>query len=759
MINGVKKLSIAFYWHFHQPVYSLENTYLMPWVRLHAVKDYLDMLLIMKKFPKLKMNFNLDCGLLDSLIDYTEKGMSDIPAQLTCKPVDDLTTDEREFILNNFFSAKYATMIYHHERYKELYKKAIVNENLTIDDFSDSEISDLMALFNLSWMDPTHKDHFPELRKFIKKDRNYSLEDRIEIIKFHEKIMASIIPAYKKFAEEGRIEITTSPYYHPILPILLDVKNATANTPVSDDLPDNLKTKDDAYNQTLNALNRIEELFGIRPKGIWASELCLNEKTLKMFQELGINWTISDEKVLARSTGHEFIRDFKGNLKDPYHLLKTYNYKKNDKNINIVFRDSSIPSLINFEYHNYESKVSAEDLYGKIKLIQNKILTSPDDNHLITIALDGENCWDSYANDGQDFLERLYGLIEEDDSLETVLLSDYIENDTNKKELTTLKSGSWADNNFKLWIGDPVKDLAWTYLKLVREDIINYGKANKLDISKSMRELYIAEGSDWFWWYGEPNHSEQDYIFDYLFREHLKSSYKYLGINYPDFLDKPLITAYNSSTRNPHGVINPSISGNSNEDFEWLNAGCIALPDGPVFQEGKVFDKICYGYSDNNAYFRIYVNPNYFSKTDDNRKINQLFIYTRNMSRRGKASRIRVVNKTENVFPLLKEKFGHELLIELQNETMFPIEFAKASSDGLWQVARSQNIRTSYGNVIDVCVPFEDLGIEQGESIEFFFLTAIGGIKETFIPQDSFLVMERPISNQLNEDAEMVQYS
>jgi len=746
MINGVKKLSIAFYWHFHQPSYNLDNTALLPWVRLHAVKDYLDMLLIMEKFPKLKLNFDLDPGLLDAIQKYTDTDYTDIPAQLTLKQVDDLTTDEREFILNNFFSAKYATMIYHHERYKELYKKCVSNEYISIDDFSDSELSDLMALFNMAWMDPSHKYRYPELMEIVKKDRNYTIEDRINIINLHKQIMSEIIPAYKKFVNEGRIEITTCPYYHPILPILADTKNAIKDTPVSDDLPQNVNMREDAYNQIKQALDRIEELFGKRPKGIWPSELCLCPETLKIMSELGIKWTISDEKVLANSKNIQFVRDFKGNLKDPYHLLKTYNYKQDNCDIDIVFRDVSIPSLINFEYFNYDSKNSAEDLYDKIKLIQNKILTSPDNEHLIIIALDGENCWDNYINDGQDFLEHIYSLIENDDTLETVLISDYLEKDNSKKELTEFQAGSWADNNFKLWIGDPIKDLAWNYVNTVREDIIKFGKHNNVNISEAMKEIYIAQGSDWFWWYGEPNNSEQDYIFDYLFREHLKNAYNLLNLNYPDFLDKPLINTYGSSTRHPHGIINPSISGSSDADFEWLNAGCISLPDGPVYQEGKVFDRICYGYSNNNVYFRIYINPSYFSSNENESfKTNQFFIYTRNTSKRILSSRIRVLNKTENVFPILKEKFNSEILIQLQNKELFPVLIAKASCDGLWVLDNPHKIKSAMNDVIDICVPFDSLSISEGDTMEFFFTTALNGVKESFIPQDSFLSIERPI--------------
>lgn len=106
MNKRVKKLSLAIYWHMHQPVYELEGTYLMPWVRLHAVKDYLDMVLILEKFPKLKLNFNIVPALLDAILDYTENGYHDIHSELTVSDTENLTDEEKAFILNNFFQLK-----------------------------------------------------------------------------------------------------------------------------------------------------------------------------------------------------------------------------------------------------------------------------------------------------------------------------------------------------------------------------------------------------------------------------------------------------------------------------------------------------------------------------------------------------------------------------------------------------------------------------------------------------------------------------
>src|SRR5574344_638341 len=327
MNEKLKKLSIAFYWHMHQPVYQLDSVYLMPWARLHAVKDYLDMLLILEKHPNIKLNFNIVPALIDELLDYSENGLHDIHSNLTVTPIENLTDSEKEYILNNFFAAEYETMIYHHPAYRKLFKKRFAKKNVDINDFSNQEYSDLMALFNLAWIDPTHMKRFPELRQLAVKDRGFTQKDRIKIIELHRKIISQIIPTYREYIQQGRIEVTTSPYNHPILPILCDYDNVSKDLLHTDNLPLSMDLSEDAYMQVKTAIDKFVDVFGVKPKGFWASEHCLTSKVLDLLSEQGIDWTVSDESILSKTINFEFIRDFKGNLEDPYHLLKVYNYK------------------------------------------------------------------------------------------------------------------------------------------------------------------------------------------------------------------------------------------------------------------------------------------------------------------------------------------------------------------------------------------------------------------------------------------------
>lgn len=726
----------------HQPVYQLTPTgdYLMPWVRLHAVKDYLDMVLILEKFPKIKLNFNLVPVLLDSLIDYGENDLHDIHSRLTITDVEDLTADDKEFIINNFFDANFHSMILPSEEYNRLYQKYQLNPENDINMFSNQEYSDLMALFNLAWFDPIYKNIYPELKKLIKKGKDYTTEDRIKIIDIQRDIIRKIIPTYKKFSDEGRIEITTSPYYHPILPILLDIKSIKKSS--ENDLPTNLKMELDAKMQTGMALDRMENIFGKRPRGIWPSEHCISSKELGLFKELGVDWTISDEGILSNSINFEFVRDFRGYLEDPYHLLKSYKYK--DDGVNIIFRDSVIPNLIGFEYPNHPAESAANDLYDRIKVAQSKLLSSPDENHLITIAMDGENCWENYTADGSTFLSTIYSLIENDPSLETVLISDYLDKDI-QKPLNKISSGSWVNRNFKLWIDEPLKNLAWTYLKQVRDDFSSYVKQNPLNpnIEAARRELFICEGSDWFWWYGEPNDSGRDNIFDYIFREHLKNIYLFLGLEVPQYLDTPLLSAITKPSRYPKGEFTPVMDGKEKDDENWLNAGCIKIPDGPVLKEDKFYDKICFGYDKDNLYLRFYINEYLKDTPSMSKRVNQMYVYMRNQSRKQSLSPIRIIQKTESLLPISKEKFHNEMQISIYDGEINLVRLVKAIPNNLWAVTSSKEIKAVYDKVVDISIPFENLGVEPGEVLEFLFINANYGVKDFYIPNDMLLTIKR----------------
>ena len=746
-----KKLSVAFLWHMHQPVYQDTNDgpFYMPWARLHAVKDYLDMLYIMDKFPNLKLNFNLSPTILDAFQKY-EKGFDDIHSILLVKPIEELTEEDKLFILNYFFDANYSSMIMKYPGYDELYKKRNAVTEVNVNDFSSQEYSDIMFWFNVAWMDPYWIKYYPDLEQLIKKDKNYSLKDRIRLLEIQREIIGKIISSYKKYQDNGKIEISTNPLYHPILPILADV-NVAKNSTLKYGLPNcKFNMKDDAKTQVLKAIEMYEKLFERKPKGMWPSELSLSEDTLELFNECGIKWTIADESILSESLNKEFLRDNRGNLEDPYHLSHVYTYKCKHSDIGMFFRNSTFANLIGFEYPHYDSVEAANDLYDRIKQIQDRLNSSPDKNHIVVIAMDGENSWENYLDDGNKFLETLYSLISSDETLLTETLSGYYERVLKNKSLKHVVPGSWINRNFQLWIAEPTKNKAWEYLVQVRNDLLKIEKNIKDENIKNemWNELYIAEGSDWFWWFGEPNDSGQDNLFDYLFRKHLQNVYILGNKPIPEFLQEPLIFFANKPTRFQKTMINPEINGYG-DSKEWNNAGCIDIPSGPLSDANQILTKICYGVGSEYLYLKMDINKYTFNKLTGDGNFYQIYIYIKNRSYSKSAKgKLRLVMRPETLSPILKENFSHEIKLTFAKNDAFPVDIAYSNNEGIWLSKLNNGAKYALGNVLEIQIPLNDIDIAQNDIIDFVVLDGTLGKGSGAYPRDMFLTVERVSSEE-----------
>lgn len=739
-----KKLSIALIWHMHQPAYRTAEgeIYLMPWVRMHAIKDYLDMLLILDEFPSLKLNFNLVPVLLDAIYDYGYNGAHDIYSKLTV--AEHLSDEEKEFVFNHFFDANYKNMVLHHDEYRKLYEKRYSREDITIHDFSDQEYFAVMSWFNLAWFDPYWRKSEELVRIADKKNEEFTLEDREKIIELQRKICREIIPQYKKYQLAGRIEISTSPYYHPILPLLLDMNDAEKSNPSLPAPKLHSNMKDDAIWQVKSALDKFEDLFDVRPRGIWPSEQCISKKTLELFQDLGVKWTISDEGVLEQSLKTEFVRDFRGYLEDPYSLCHPYSYQTIGKKINILFRDSVLPNLIGFEYPNHDPQKAAYDLYDRIKTIQSKLQNSPDNSHILTIAMDGENCWENYSEDGHIFLSELYRLLTTDEGLETVRISDYLEKAERSVRLSKIHPGSWINRDFSLWVGEPTKNLAWEYLDKTRTDLISFEKEkpDKELLKQAWNEIYICEGSDWYWWYGEPNDSGQDEIFDFIFHERLQNVYKILSKPVPDYLTLPLSAYFERGSRYPKGDVGGfELDGCTSEN--WVNAGCIDIPSTPTMQENRLFNKIYFGSNSNNLYLRFDINKFNFDKDTGFKELYNVYIYFRNKPAGDAVAHIRAINRTDAVLPLLKEMYSTEIRLTFFKNFYFNTILSHANQDNLWIYQLQNNIKFVFKDFVEVQIPFDDLGVPQDSSVEFFVIQSQSGLVDAFYPQNSLLSVVR----------------
>ena len=741
----MKKLNIAFVWHFHQPNYqeNYSGDFLLPWVRLHASKDYLDMLKRIDNFKNIKLNFNFSPVLLTALQKY-EKGLKDLHLKVFLKHKEELDEHDKIFILNNYFDLNYKNMALKRSYYTSLYNKRANAKELTTSMFSLDEYVDIMVNYTLCWIDEYFIKDYPDLKILFEKEKNYTFEDRQRIYEIQSDIIKRILVEYKKYQNDGKIEVLTSPYYHPVLPLLIDFKGKEIKN--LENLPDNYSNNTDAKLQVDLAIEKYQEIFDKKPKGMWLSEQCICPKTAELLSKEGFLWTVVDEGILSKSIKKEFMRDFEGNLENPYELMTNY-ITKGKHPLNIVFADSFFANLLNFGYGNYDSRVAANDLYEKIKTIQFKLQSSPKENHILTIALDGENCWETYQNDGSEFLDTIYSLINEDDTLNTVLVGDFVQ-ENKPAQLENLKSGSWINRNFDLWIGEPTKNVAWLYLDSVSKDIeIQYleqlkelkkeedKKKLKEKFEIARREILISQSSDFYWWYGKPNESKSDGIFDYLFRRHLMNAYEAMDLAIPNYLTMTLTNVANKPLRNPKSEITPSLCCDIDDNLqEWENAGSIFIPDGPTSNISSLIKNIYFGYDKEYLYFRFILNRNSVKMAYENIQ-NQIAIYFANENERF-LSPIRFVSKNDNsIYPILMNQFSREVRFVFDSNKISRLFFNKSCPYGLWSQMISKDSKIAYKDIIELKIPFKDLGFENRE-FYFCIIDSTNELINEVYPQD-----------------------
>jgi alpha-amylase/alpha-mannosidase (GH57 family) len=461
-------LYIAFVWHMHQPYYRnpLTGETTMPWVRLHAVKDYLDMALMLRDFPGVRQTFNLVPSLLEQIEDLTSPGsVKDIPFQLTLKPAKELTETDKLFILQNFFMANWEMMIKPFPRYYDLLIKrgkhfSREEAAAAVKRFTHQDFTDLQVLFNLAWIDPLFREKDDDLKALSKKGQYYTDDDKKLVLDKHLEIMKAIIPTYKKLQEEGVIEVSVSPYFHPILPLLCDTDIAKISYPEIRLPKTTFRHPEDAKRQVGSAVKFYEKKFGRPPRGMWPSEGSVSEQAVNLIKEAGLNWAASDEEILFRSLQKP---------KTPDALYKPYLMETQYGDLSMVFRDRSLSDAIGFVYQSWPPENAAADFIGRLHSIKDKLPRSTRAPYLVTVILDGENAWEFYPNDGRDFLNCLYKRIQDDPKLKIVTVSEYLEQFPPQSKLDRIYPGSWISGNFNIWIGHEEKNKAWEYLSETRD--------------------------------------------------------------------------------------------------------------------------------------------------------------------------------------------------------------------------------------------------------------------------------------------------
>jgi alpha-amylase/alpha-mannosidase (GH57 family) len=541
----------------HQPFYKdlWTGEYKLPWTRLHALKDYAGMVEILAEFPKIRQTFNLVPSMVLQIDEYANGTASDPFFDCAVMPAEDFSEAQRAFVLKYFFQANVPRVINGNARYRELLERG---NRFAPGSFSTQDLRDLQVLNQLVWFDRDFVAREAELQELMRKGRDYSLEDQALMAQKQREALARVLPVYRDFAARGQIEISTTPFYHPILPLVCDSQIAEVAHP-GVMLPSRYRYPEDARVQLLRARSYMKEKLGVAPEGLWPSEGSVSDEALALAADCGFHWAATDNGVLARTLGQD------AGCEDTY---QAYSWQRDGRALGMLFRDHYLSDLIGFQY----SHMSAADAAGHFlwRIREN----AGGRNALVPIILDGENAWEWYEGDGRPFLRELYRRISEDPELEAVTVAEALGR-FEPRRLEHIFPGSWINANFDVWIGAEEDNLAWERLLEARQFYDRKSSGVSEDARKlAFEELLIAEGSDWNWWYGPEHGSDNRPEFDQLYRDHLSNIYRALGAEPPANLSHPILTsqagAFHEPPSNPLNVV---LDGEVTSPFEWMGAG------------------------------------------------------------------------------------------------------------------------------------------------------------------------------------------
>jgi alpha-amylase/alpha-mannosidase (GH57 family) len=462
-------LRVVVLWHQHQPYYKdlVTGEYRLPWVRLHALKDYYGMVKVLDEFPNVHQTFNLVPSLITQIQDYVNGTARDPFLDVAAKAAKDLTSADRQFALQYLFQANPVHMIGRYPRYRELwehFRNAGALPEKAEQLFQAQDFTDLQVLSQIAWFDEFFLDD-RDIAGLIKKGRGYSRDDQDFVIARERELLARVLPAHAEAAQRGRIEISTSAFYHPILPLVCDTNMGAVSTPGLT-LPQNrFRHPEDAREQLKRGLDLHQQVFGIRPQGVWPSEGSVSEEVFALAQGLGVKWMATDEEVLGRSAGVSFSRDGHGHLSGELasRLYTIHRFENDQTEMNLFFRDHTISDLIGFVYSGMPPQDAANHLMHNIRESAQPVLNAGRDA-VVPIILDGENAWEYYPQSGREFLRRFYDLLQREPGVEAVTVSEAIARHESFGKITSLVPGSWIHANFNVWIGAPEDNRAWDYL-------------------------------------------------------------------------------------------------------------------------------------------------------------------------------------------------------------------------------------------------------------------------------------------------------
>ena len=546
-----KSLDLVFLWHMHQPDYRdyASGDFVLPWVYLHAIKDYTDMAYHFERHPRMRAVVNFVPILLDQLEDYADQfATGDVRDPLLRLLVHtdscNLSFEQRQLTLDACFRSDHTKMIAPYPAYNrlwDLFQSLQGDGEPTLAYLSGQYMADLLTWYHLAWCGESVRREYELVPRLMTKAVGFSYEDRKELFDLIGKLTSEVIPRYKKLSDAGQIEISATPHYHPLAPLLIDFDSA------KEAMPDAPQPKSPHYPKgRLRVIRHIQlakeshkRRFGSEPNGMWPAEGSISTETLEVFAEAGCGWAASGEGVLVNSLRRAY-QEVPDRIE---YLYRPYTLEQGADGLQCFFRDDQLSDLIGFEYSRWHGKDAALHFVAQVEKIA--VAAAAGEKLIVSVILDGENAWEYYPYNGFYFLDELYTQLEKQSNIHTTTYGDYIKSASTAKvcSLPSIAAGSWVYGNFSTWIGCEDKNRAWDLLCAAKQSydmVMSSGRLSDADKEAAEKQLCSCESSDWFWWFGDYNPSNSVASFDRLYRHNLTELYRLLQLPAPQLLVDPV---------------------------------------------------------------------------------------------------------------------------------------------------------------------------------------------------------------------------